>query len=158
MDNMSSLRNFDSVWQRVNPTSSAAAPPADDRAVLQRLIQDEYESHSLYKCLASRVKGKNARLFSSLAAGEARHLKHLQLEYLLLTGDSYAPASYVCPRDGALTLVRTAYVGEAAAEKYYLDAARTTSRQSLQKIYLAHSADENRHGRMLRSVLMNSMN
>ena len=56
MDNMSSLRNFDSVWQRVNPTASPPAPPADDRAVLQRMIQDEYESHSLYKHLASHSK------------------------------------------------------------------------------------------------------
>lgn len=158
MDNMSSLRNFDSVWQRVNPTATAAAPPADDRAVLQRMIQDEYESHSLYKHLASRSKGKSARVFSSMAADEQRHLKHLQLEYLLLTGDSYAPAAFVAPRDGPVTLIRTAYMGEAAAEKYYLDAARTTSRQSLQKIYLAHSADENRHGRMLRSMLINAMN
>ena len=158
MENMSSLRNFDSVWQRVNPAATAAAPPADDRAVLQRMIQDEYESHSLYKCLASRTNGKNARLFSSLAADEARHLKHLQLEYLLLTGDSYSPASYDCPREGVVTLIRTAYVGEAGAEKFYLDSARATSRQSLQKMFLAHSADENRHGRMLRSMLINSMN
>lgn len=160
MDNMSSLKNFDSVWQRVSsdhhPAASAAG--SDDRAVLQYMIQKEYESLSLYKCLAARVRGKNSRIFTSMAADEARHLKHLQLEYLLLAGDSYAPAAFVCPRDGVVTIIRTAYMDEAAAEKGYLDAARTTGRQSLQKIYLAHSADENRHGRMLRSLLMSSMN
>ena len=159
MENMSSLKNFDSVWQRVNHSADPAGIPAagDDRAALQYMIQKEHESHSIYKYLASHTNGKNSARFSAMAADEARHLKRLQLEYLLLTGDSYAPAAFVVPREGNVTLIRMAYMDEAAAEKGYLDAARTTQNQNLQKIYLAHSADENRHGIYLRSMLINAM-
>lgn len=161
MENISSLKNFDSVWQRVSPARDASPVSAggnDDRAVLQYMIQKEYESLSLYKHLAARVKGQNARVFTSMAADEQRHLRRLQLEYLLIAGDSYAPAAFVCPRDGTITLIRMAYMDEAAAEKGYLDAARTTSKENLQKVYLAHSADENRHGRILRSMLASALN
>ncbi len=158
MENISSLKNFDNVWKRVNPTASSTTPSGgDDRAALQYMIQKEHESQSLYKHLAARTKGKNSARFSAMASDEARHLKRLQLEYLLLTGDSYSPAAFVVPREGTVTLIRMAYMDEAAAEKGYLDAARTTQKQNLQKIYLAHSADENRHGMILRSMLINAM-
>ena len=158
MENISSLKNFSSVWQRVNPANSPpAASPTDDRAVLQHMIQKEHESQSLYRHLASRTRGRNSARFLAMAQDEARHLKRLQLEYLLLTGDSYSPAAFTLPREGTVTLIRMAYIDEAAAEKGYLDAARNTQRQNLQKIYLAHSADENRHGTILRAMLKDAM-
>ena len=51
MENFSSLKNFDSVWQRVSPaydSSPVTAGGNDDRAVLQYMIQKEHESLSLY--------------------------------------------------------------------------------------------------------------
>ena len=121
-------------------------------ARLKSYIQSEIYTRTLYRQLASKCHGETAALLRRMGADEDRHLKAMQMEYYLLTGDTMP---IVKPEiNGSLQEnLRLAYAGEwGAAEGYAREAVKSEDLQ-LQKLYLEQSRDELRHRRALKCLL-----
>jgi len=153
-----SLRDFESVWERVSQqqdTDTAApdrAPGESER--LRAFMLSAGNAAALYAALARRFKGA-APVLTRLAADERAHLRALELEYYLLTGDSFTPPARQ-PEDGAhlLSTLRGAWQAEGRSEQSYLHAA---SISELGPLYRAHAENERRHRAMLRELISRVM-
>ena len=121
-------------------------------ARLEKYIADEHYSNKLYAHLARRCEGKAAAMLRAMSADEGRHLRAMQMEYYLLTGDSLR-----CD-DGDIEgenceLLRSAYVGEAGAAEEYAREAEMQHDETLRKLFLAQGADEWRHRANVKKLL-----
>lgn len=121
-------------------------------ARLEGYIRSECYTHAMYKALAGRCRGSMAAALRGMSEDEHRHLKAMQMEYYLLTGDSLC-----CEKaevEGELCeLLRRAYEGEGGAAEGYADEARFCTDEKLKKLYMAQSADETRHRAMVKKML-----
>lgn len=121
-------------------------------ARLEKYIQSEICTHTLYRQLASKCHGEAAALLLRMSAEEARHLRAMQMEYYLLTGDTMP---IVKPEiNGSLQEnLRLAYSGEWGAAEDYAREADEHSDAALKRLFLAQSRDELRHRRILKGML-----
>lgn len=159
------LEGFGPLWARVarpDAPADAAAPPAaaerkpGDAETLSGLISDEAQAAAFYDRLAPKCRSRS-RQISEIASDERLHLKHLQTEYFLLTGDSFPPAP-ACPlMRGGLSDLRAAYLDERAAAEKYLNCAASASSDALAELYRGHAADEAEHARILRGLIMGAI-
>ena len=133
------LESFASVWQRV--TGEMEADDGAER--LRRLIQAETDAAAFYTALARRSAGRAGTLFA-IAADDARHARLLQLEYFLLTGDTFAPAKGGQDAKGVLSALRQGYLGKRRSEREY---------RALSEKYASIADDEARHAQSLRAVI-----
>lgn len=127
----------------------------DYAARLEEYIVSEKYTHALYKSLANRCRGSMASALRSMSADEGRHLKAMQMEYYLLTGDSCAMGDRPDTSGELHELLRRAYEGEGGAAEDYATEARRCSDKALRELYLAQSADETRHRAMVKRMLGN---
>ena len=128
----------------------------DYAARLAEYIADETYTQALYMALSKRCTGNMASLLRSISADEGRHLREMQMEYYLLTGDSLCPPKR--DTDGAVCeLLRMAYAGEGKAAEGYADEAEMHSDGALRKKFSAISADETRHRAMIRKMLSSAL-
>ena len=119
---------------------------------LEKYIADEHYSGALYAALARRCEGRQAAMLRAMSADEARHLRAMQMEYYLLTGDSLRCADADVAGDSC-ELLRGAYAGEAEAAEGYAREARLCADEELKKLYMAQSADEWRHRANVKKIL-----
>ena len=85
---------------------------------------------------------------------ERRHLRALQAEHFLLTGEICLPPAS-CPLPcGGLRILRTAWLDERSAAEAYLKAADTASSASLAAVYRCNAADEEHHSEILREIIL----
>ena len=156
-----SLERFRSVWQRVAPSPEAQMPdrtppgppplPAGgEQARLQLFLERETELLGLYRALSRRTRnGAVGRLFSDTQ----RHLRGLQMEYFLLTGDSFAPPPGREPPAGVLPLLRRAYLSEGELAEQY-EAAGTGP---LRELYLGRVKTARFHREALRGMIARAL-
>lgn len=153
------LKNFDNVWMRVSEYASDPVHMAEkgDEAVLKAFIEDESKDLAFYIDLACKCRAPGSVIIRGIAADERRHLKILQTEYFLLTGDSCVP-SRSCPyTDGVLSALRKAYIHETEENKEYLKASEETKNPRLGALYEELAADEKRHLDRIRKLIEISM-
>ena len=142
----SALENFGEVWARV---CGGSEPPrtgqTTDLDTLREFIADE---------ACARRGGRFAQRLRELERDERGHLRTLQGEYFLLTGErSLPPGSCPLPR-GGLRALRAAYLDELAAAKRYRLAAESPENENLAEIYIRHASDEERHAGILKELIL----
>lgn len=147
------LQSFDRVWDRVAGAPEASQSPVQaDEAALREFIADESRDAAFYSALAGRA-GWASRTLLRIAVEERGHKRDLQLEYFLLTGDTYVPEPS-CPAVGTvLDSMRLAYANERKGAESYLTAADATKSERLGEMYRMHAADEMNHAETLRSLI-----
>ena len=120
---------------------------------LEKYIQTEAMTHALYSHLASLFHQDMGRTLQAMAADEARHLRAMQMEYYLLTGDSLAGVT--APKFDAppAELLRMAYSGEWDSSGDYASEAGLQQDEKLKKLYLSQSRDELRHRAAVKTML-----
>lgn len=153
----SGLQNFDRVWRRV---AGGAEPPEaqknGDVEALREFISDESRDEAFYLALA-RCAGSAARTLRCIAADERGHKRDLQMEYFMLTGDTYA-VEPSCPVTGpALDAMRNAYANELKGAHNYLTAADATNSERLSELYRLHASDEKNHAEALRGLIYRAL-
>ena len=119
---------------------------------MESYIQSENLTRTLYRCLASKCHGQAAAMLRRMSGDETRHLKSMQLEYYLLTGDTMpleAPVINGTLQDN----LRLAYAGEWGAASDYAAEAQRHGDARLKALYLAQSRDELRHRRLAREIV-----
>lgn len=162
-DFLSDLENFEGVWNRVcaqeNEEKEETAPPVKapaqpcDRDVLREFIEDENKAAVFYSAMARQCSGKNRATLIKLSSDERTHMRNLQLEYFILTGDSYAPPK-LCPSiDGTLSALRVAYIYEQKAYEKFIRAAENTKNEDLAKLYREIAFCEAKHVEVVRCML-----
>lgn len=150
----SQFRGFEDVWSRV--TGEKPLRGGGDAETLRRLMDGEAEDAARYDELARRSRVA-ARELREMSADEREHFRHLQVEYYLLTGDSYLPPES-CPLiKGVLGAMRAAYVGELKGAEEYMKAAGETERPELRELYEAHAGDERGHAATLRRIITRAL-
>lgn len=125
---------------------------AEYKARLEEYIESERYTHALYRALASECHGEAAAMLRRMSADEARHLKAMQMEYYLLTGDSL-PGKAPMISGTLQENLRRAYSGEWGAAEDYAREAERCDDEALKKLYLSQSEDELRHRRMARQLI-----
>ena len=156
-----SLERFRTVWQRVAvpsqlpetdrmPPGPPPPPEEGEQARLRLFLERETELLSLYRALSRRTgNGAAGRLLSDTQ----KHLRRLQLEYFLLTGDTLAAPSRREPPAGVLPLLRRAYLSEGELAEQY-EAAGTGP---LQELYLARAKTANVRRETLRGMIARAL-
>lgn len=156
-----SLERFRSVWQRVAvpsqpPETEQTLPPVSpspgegEQARLRLFLERETELLSLYRALSRRTGNSAAgRLFSDTQ----KHLRRLQTEYFLLTGDTLAPPPGQKPPAGVLPLLRRAYLSEGELAEQY-EAAGTGP---LRELYLARAEATRSRRETLRGMIARAL-
>lgn len=87
MDKSFDTENFGSVWRRVEQ-SSESMPVQDTAGIIGKFIDGEYKSALYYKAMAMRSRSRAAEAaFIRLSDMEYAHMRRLQTEYFILTGD-----------------------------------------------------------------------
>jgi hypothetical protein len=153
------LESFDRVWARVSPQPEKGEEkcPTDEIKRLKEFMEDEASDAALYAALSRRTCGRASSALSAMSADERRHLRELEVEYFLLTGDSFCPSPEKPEITGVLSRLRRSYISEGEGSAAYARAANETSSQTLRKIYSAHSADEACHQQTLRNLITSAM-
>lgn len=148
-----SLRDFQSVWERValsagaSPVPSGEIPGEGER--LRAFLLSASNAAALYTALAHRFRGA-APVLTRLAAQERAQLHALRLEYYLLTGEIFTHDAPTPAPDGLLGQLRRAWQAEGRSEQSYLRAAEVSV---LGALYRAHAQNERRHAQLLRELI-----
>ena len=156
-----SLERFSAVWQRVAapsqppetdwmPPGPPPLPAGGEQARLQMFLERETELLSLYRALSRRTGNGAAR---QLFSDTQKHLRRLQVEYFLLTGDTFAPPPGRDPPAGILPLLRRAYLLEGELSGQY-EAAGTGP---LQELYQCRVKTANAHREILRGMIAKAL-
>lgn len=148
------LENFGEVWERVcGKGSESGGTGGDALGALREFIADEACAAAFYAACAQRG-GRFAARLRELERDERAHLRTLQGEYFLLTGEKcLPPGSCPLPR-GGLRALRSAYLDELAAAEGYRRAAEAPENADLAAIYLRHASDEERHAGILKELIL----
>lgn len=126
---------------------------AEYAARLEGYIESERFTHALYRRLAAMCRGEASQTLRRMSEDEARHLRAMQMEYYLLTGDTL-PEGKPPEISGSLQdNLRMAYSGEWEAACGYAREAERSSDAALKKLYLAQSEDEMRHRAQARELV-----
>lgn len=120
---------------------------------IREMMDDEYTSAQFYTALAKRFSRQNCERLLQAARDEAGHLRALQMEYFLLTGDSYTPTARDIEIRSCLSALRDGYHAERKAYDTYMEMAQDTSSTELAAVFIANAADEARHAQMLRGLI-----
>lgn len=148
------LENFGEVWERVCGKGAESGDTGGDAlGALREFIADEACAAAFYAACAQRG-GRFAARLRELERDERAHLRTLQGEYFLLTGEKcLPPGSCPLPR-GGLRALRSAYLDELAAAEGYRRAADAPENADLAAIYLRHASDEERHAGILKELIL----
>ena len=148
------LEGFDELWARV----CGAGPAETDTGLgaLRGFIADEACAAAFYEAAAGRFP-RFAKRLRQLAEEERGHLRRLQAEHFLLTGELLLPpGSCPLPR-GGLRALRTAYCDELAAAAAYKSAAEREKSEALAGLYLSNASDEERHAGILKELIFSAL-
>lgn len=158
-----SLEHFDSVWQRVSACASGqtalaeAHSPGAETVWLRAFIEAEYTGMTFYNGLARRTRGPSSAALTGMAADSRRRMCLLQLEYFLLTGDSFSPRGAKPAVNGLLTGLRQAYISEGVKARKYIEASALAGSADLRELYRANAAEGEKHQRTLRGIIAKAM-
>lgn len=146
------LENFGAVWERVRSAEGAGEGSGGELETLRGFIADEACAAAFYEAAARRFGRFSAQL-RAIACEERGHLRALQAEHFLLTGELCLPPDS-CPLPcGGLRALRTAWLDEQAAAEAYLKAADAARSPGPAEVYRRNAADEARHAGLLRKLI-----
>ena len=174
-------RSFDNVWQRVMPDDNLndcgcqpdidfcqpemdcckpcqedLCPSEDYAAMLRDLMDCKAEDIALYCCLIKRLTGCAAETLLKCLRDERRHLKKLQTQYYLLTGELYCPPT-ACPCVFLVAdALRAQYEKELTTHRNHRDMASRTSRSDIADMCNCIADDDAVHARRI-SCLFESL-
>lgn len=160
---VNSLKNFDRVWERVSgaPAGGQAKPVTvleeGDAAHLRRFISDAAAAAEDYRELALRTKGAHAKTLMTLAAEERKSLSRLQMEYFLLSGDTFALQRRKPAQEGVLSRLRRCYVNEGIRSRACMAASQQTASEPLRALHRENAALASSHQRSLRAMISRAM-
>lgn len=129
------------------------APMPAEQERIRAMMDGELASQRFYEQLAPQFAKQQMMRLRQTAQEEARHLRALQMEYFLLTGDSYSPCMESLPAQSRLSALRSAYHEEMHTYENYMQAAQETASTALAAVFIANAADEARHAQMLREMI-----
>ena len=153
MDRNAIPDGFEQVWARVTETSQLQEVPLAPVQELEHFLNGELRSIAFYRVLAGQFQGRERQVIFQILADERRHLKELQLEYFMRTGDSFLPEVLIPPETGAvLTALREAFLTENETARDYAGASSGRGGE-LGALYSAIAADEAMHARRLREIV-----
>lgn len=152
------LGGFDQVWRRVNggAPSLPPQPQSTGAATLRSFIERASEAAAFYAALSARSGGA-MRTLRRLAAEEREHLRRLQVEYFLKSGDTCAPGRSCPMRGSVLGDLRKAYLGELANAEQFRSAAQTAETPELAALYRELAEAEAAHAAALRGLIAAAM-
>ncbi len=163
------LDNFDSIWGRVKASGEGSGKKgvtgvhvpqdkaASDAALLKKLISEDARAAETYAELA-RVFSKPAKgALLKMAAEERRHVERLQLEFFLLTGDTFPVSKSASGVAGRLVSLRSAYNRENEMAESYLTAAEGMKDHDLRELCVAFASEEREHAGTLRKLILKAM-
>jgi rubrerythrin len=149
---------FEAIWQRVmdDHTADVAVHGAvSEEERLRKFMDDEASDAEYYRRWATRSSQHCAQIFKKIAADERRHLRQLQVEYFILTGDTYMPLQSVDESKSILCALRKKYKDERrGAASYQAAAEADPSRTAL---YSDLAADELLHSKRLMKIIYNML-
>ena len=132
---------------------------ASHTAQLQRYIWEELESWQLYRTLARRVNGPQARTLAALASGKHRNARRLAAACFLIGGVRWWPTDRLrTPRiTGWLGVLRESFAAEQRKAYRYRAAACDTSDPCLSELYGDLSRECADHADTLRGILESTL-
>lgn len=150
------LDQFETVWARVcdTETETESLPPMQPaEAVLAAMIEAEVESIAAYTTLLRRVGGNTGQILTKIANQEREHLRRLELELFLCSGDIKHYTAPARQSGGILTDLRGAYVAEQQASQRYQLAYATALQPELRTLYGTLAKEEAQHAETLRCII-----
>ena len=155
MDDFSVPAGFGKVWERVTAVCENEEVPLTRNQELEMFIAREKGSIDFYKLMMNSgyFRDKQQTLCRILS-DERRHLKNLQMEYFMDTGDTLAEpqADYTENSRDALGMLREAYLAESESARLYAAAAMGRT-GDLGELYTANSSDESTHAGILKGMV-----
>ena len=157
MDNalLKGLEGFERVWQRVSGGSDSAievcTPCGTEAERLREQIDKESELAMLSRQLQRRYSC-GGRVLTSIAATADEHVRLLQLEYFLKTGDTYSTAACCANRSGILVGLRECYIIVCSNERTYSELESISSGRT-RELYSRLTADECRQEQILLGLI-----
>lgn len=153
-----SLQGFDKLWERVikkeEPEAFTAPVSARADRVLRRLMDAEAGEAADYERLAAQFSGPCRAVLLKILREEGGHLKKLQTEYFLHTGDSYTPNAAAKPSmEGAFTALRACWLREQQGAEDYLQAAKGDYNSGLKSLFGELASEETYHAAQLRRLI-----
>ncbi|MGE4354115.1 MAG: ferritin-like domain-containing protein [Oscillospiraceae bacterium] len=157
MDELKIPAAFERVWERVTAIDDCDKIPETLQQELERFIEGEQCAINLYGVVAGNCGVKERQVIFQIIADEHRHLKNLQIEYFMLTGDmNTIKPSCVREHMGVLSLLRGAYLDEVSAAEKYRRAMESRG-GDLGKLYADFAEDERRHARLLKEIICRAL-
>jgi rubrerythrin len=134
---------------------SAHKPTAAEIETLKDLMYGEAREAKYYADLArNRAASGSSFSLKEISDEESSHLKRLQAEYYILTGDTFFPCVALLELpDTYLEALRERFIEENEGARSYLEAASQTAGTRLSALYSEFSADELRHAENMASLI-----
>jgi rubrerythrin len=148
MDTNFDSGKFNDVWRRVMPEEKDKEKNlgSNEVEILAGFIDDEFSDSRYYKALASKCGNKNiAAIFCRLSREEYIHMRRLQTEYFLLTGDIKKTEPACISVSSIPEALRTRYMGETEGAEAYKKAALYAGNDRRSRLYSELAEDETRH-------------
>jgi len=152
MENLSAPADFERVWARVTAVTQQS-PPETLSQELERFIISEQRSIAAYCAILQRVRVSERQTILQILTDERRHLKNLQMEYFMSTGDTFACSESADQnKDGLLSFLRRCTIAETDTAEAYRKASEGRC-GDMASMYVSIAADEERHSEMLREMI-----
>ena len=155
MDEFAVPAGFEQLWERVTAAEADEVPKTPTEE-LEAFMNGEMRSISFYQTLAGQCTGCARQTLLRIMTDERRHLKMMQLEYFMRTGDSFVPAVPIpAEKTGVLAALREGFLAENETAAAYTAAGESRDGE-LGEIYAEIAADERRHAGQLREIIARS--
>ena len=138
---------FEKVWERVTERNARTDVPMDKCRELENFIDRKMRAIAFYKVLIGRCGKREGQTLCRILADERRHLRQLQLQYFMLTGDSMPLAQPKQSPMGLLSACREASLAEAEACRMFRRGAEDWAHT--RELFLAIAEDEERHSQLM---------
>lgn len=134
---------------------SSHKPTVAEIETLKDLMYGEAREAKFYADLArNRAASGCAFSLREISDEESVHLKRLQAEYYILTGETFFPCVALLDiPDTYLEALRERFIGENEGARAYLEAASQAVNTRLSALYAEFSADELRHAESMASLI-----
>lgn len=144
---------FERVWERVTAVEPFSEAPLTKKQELERFICAEEEAIAFFCALISSCHMRHRHVLCKVVADDKRHLKCLQIEYFVLTGDTYSGCkAKKAEQCGILTKLRKGYLMKCEAQAAYTKAAENRQCE-LRELYESIACDEMENACAMRKLI-----
>ncbi len=149
------IENLRRVWRRVSEGSpgqeSVSGSPVP---LLRNLIEEETFEAAAYTLLIMKTRGSAAeRPLRELRSEEERHVRRLQAEYFLRTGDTCPPTHKKPSAPTLLPALRRRWESEGRSAQRYIEASEAVGEPVLAALFTELAQEETHHAQVLRDLV-----